>query len=81
MQGKQAIEEGTEVELTQGLVPEMGSNEVEIISRAVSGQDNMEIMDGGAVEGVRDQEGGGRISDEAGEVEQNTVASFFCWCF
>ena len=55
------------VEQTHGLFPEMGSNEteVDINSGTVCGQENMEILDGVAVVGVRDQEEGGRMNYEA----------------
>ena len=59
----------------------MGSNEteVDINSGTVCGQENMEILDGVAVVGVRDQEEGGGMNYEAGEVGQNTVASLIAF--
>ena len=59
----------------------MGSNEteVDINSGTVCGQDNMEVLDGGAVVGVREQEEGGRMNYEAGEAGQNTVASLIAF--
>ena len=59
----------------------MGSNEteVDINSGTVCGQENMEILDGGAVVGVRDQEEDGRINYEADEAGENAVASLIAF--